>query len=153
MTASTRAMAILDTVSKLAAEYRELTGKPLGVTGEVAEYHAARLLGLELVGARTPGHDATRVVDGKIEKIQIKGRVLLPDAKPGQRLGTIKQDADADRVVVVLLNQWFQPTQILEADMGIVRERLARPGSKARARGALGLAEFRRFAKVVWRRD
>ncbi len=44
----------------LAAEYYRLTSKPLGVTGEVAEYVAAELLGLALAPARTAGYDAVR---------------------------------------------------------------------------------------------
>jgi hypothetical protein len=32
-----------------ATEYYRLTGKPLGVTGEVAEYVAAEILGLTLI--------------------------------------------------------------------------------------------------------
>jgi len=44
---------ILADVKKLATEYYDLTGKPLGVTGEIAEFDAAEKLGLELAGART----------------------------------------------------------------------------------------------------
>lgn len=44
-----RVREILAAVKPLAAEYYRLTGKPLGVTGEVAEYVAAEILGLELV--------------------------------------------------------------------------------------------------------
>jgi hypothetical protein len=40
-------MEILRETKKLAQEYRTLTGKPLGITG-VAEYEAARILGVEL---------------------------------------------------------------------------------------------------------
>jgi len=53
-----RIMEILDDAKKLAQEYRTLTGKPLGVTGEIAEYEAARILGLELTPARQAGYDA-----------------------------------------------------------------------------------------------
>src|SRR5271166_5200400 len=48
---------ILAKVKPLAAEYYRLTGKPLGVTGEVAEYVAAQLLGLQLAPPRTKGYD------------------------------------------------------------------------------------------------
>ena len=37
---------------KLAERYRRVTGRPLGITGEVAEYEAAHLLNLELAAAR-----------------------------------------------------------------------------------------------------
>jgi hypothetical protein len=55
-----RVREILAAVKPLAAEYYQLTGKPLGVTGEVAEYVAAEILGLELVPPRTRGYDAIR---------------------------------------------------------------------------------------------
>ena len=51
---------ILAEVKVLEAEYYQLTGKPLGVTGEVAEFEAADKLRLKLAGPRTKGYDATR---------------------------------------------------------------------------------------------
>ena len=148
-----RVVEILQEVRALAKEFRDLTGKPLGVTGEVAEYHAARLLGLTLCGARTVGYDAMRQCNGKMQRVQIKGRVLLPDSKPGQRLGTIKPDAPCDTVVLVLMDEALDVTEILEAEMADVRARLAVPGSRARERGSLGLSEFRRMARQVWPND
>jgi hypothetical protein len=68
--AATRVREILAAVKRLAVEYYRLTGKPLGVTGEVAEYVAAETLGLNLVPPRTTGYDALR----GSERIQIKGR-------------------------------------------------------------------------------
>lgn len=38
-------MEILGEAKRLAQQYRSVTGKPLGITGEVAEYEAARILG------------------------------------------------------------------------------------------------------------
>lgn len=55
---------VLSQAERLAHRYRALTGKPLGVTGEVAEFEAARILGLELAEARTAGYDAIRSVAG-----------------------------------------------------------------------------------------
>lgn len=56
-----RVRAILAQVRPLAAKYYRLTGKPLGVTGEIAEFVAAETLGLELAPPRTAGYDALRV--------------------------------------------------------------------------------------------
>ena len=56
-TEAQRVRDILATVKPLAAECYQLTGKPLGITGEVAEYVAAELLGLELAPPRTKGYD------------------------------------------------------------------------------------------------
>lgn len=64
-----RVCEILLTVKPLAAEYYRLTGKPLGVTGEIEEYTAAEILNLKLTAARTVGYDALRGT----ERIQIKG--------------------------------------------------------------------------------
>ena len=41
---------ILSNIKALAVEYYQLTGKPLGVTGDVAEYVVAQTLGLDFVG-------------------------------------------------------------------------------------------------------
>jgi hypothetical protein len=46
-------------VKELAKRYFALTGRPLSVTSEIAEYEASRLLGLELAPVRQPGWDAT----------------------------------------------------------------------------------------------
>ena len=75
-----RVREILAAVKPLAAEYYQLTNKPLGVTGEVAECVAAELLGLELAPPRTPGYDATRHTDKGPQRIQIKGRAYGEDA-------------------------------------------------------------------------
>ena len=41
-----------------APQYRRLTGKPLGITREVAEYEGPRLLGVALWVAPQPGYEA-----------------------------------------------------------------------------------------------
>lgn len=142
-----RVREILAAVKPLAAEYYKLTKKPLGVTGEVAEYIAAETLGLTLAAARTTGYDALR--GG--ERIQIKGRAYGDDAKPGQRISRIKVDAPCDTVLLVLLdNATLDPREMWEAPFSSVVARLVRPGSKARERGALGVAEFKQIARRVW---
>lgn len=90
---------------KLAKEYRQLTGKPLGITGEVGELIAADLLHLELTVARNPGYDAIGP-DGR--RIQIKSRCILPNSKPGQRVGGIRLNHDFDTVLLVLMNEDFE---------------------------------------------
>ncbi len=59
MMASHNLLEVLNGVKVLAREYYELTGRPLGVTAEIAEYEAARLLKLTLSPARQAGYDAT----------------------------------------------------------------------------------------------
>jgi len=146
-------MQILAQAKKLARRYRTLTGKPLGVTGEVAEFEAARLLGLELVPPRQAGYDAIRIENGKQVTLQIKGRCILPGSKPGQRIGTIDVEKPFDAVLLVLMDDALDATAIYEADRESVLAALAAPGSKARnERGALGVGKFKSIGRLVWSR-
>ena len=110
---------VIRDVKRLAIEYRRLTGgRPLGITGEVAEYEAARLLRLELAAVRQSGFDATS--DGT--RFQIKGRCILEDAKPGQRLGGIKLEKEWDAVLLVMVASADQirlvQVALLDQDVG-----------------------------------
>jgi hypothetical protein len=142
---------LLTTARELARQYRELTGKPLGITGEVAEFEAARLLGLQLAPARQDGYDATETVCSITRRLQIKGRCLTPGANRGQRIGTIQSDKPWDAVLLVLLDLEYRAIAIWEADRESVLTALAVPGSKARnERGALSIAKFKQIGKVRW---
>jgi hypothetical protein len=148
-----RVIAILRDAKSLAREYYRLTGKPLGITGEVAEYEAARLLGVDLTAARQAGYDATEHRNNVTRRLQIKGRCLLPNCKPGQRLGSIDITKEWDAVLLVLLDEDFEATAIYEADRSAVIEALTAPGSKARnERGALSISKFRSIARPRWRK-
>ena len=142
-----RVREILATVKPLAAEYYRLTGKPLGVTREVAEYVASELLRIKLVPARTEGHDALR---GK-ERIQIKGRAYGEKSR-SQRISKITLDASCDTVLLVLLdNRTLEALEIWEARYCDVCECLKKPGSKARARGSLAVSTFKGIACRIWK--
>lgn len=144
-------MRILCEAKHLAQQYRALTGKPLGITGEVAEYEAARLLDLRLTAARQAGYDAIENRDGKEHRLQIKGRCQLPGCKPGQRMGAIDVTKDFDGVLLVLLDGNFEATAIYEADREAVLNAIAVPGSKARnERGALPISKFKSIGKRRW---
>lgn len=142
---------LLAQAKSLGQRYRVLTGKPLGITGEVAEYEAARLLGLHLVEARQAGYDAIRIKNGTKEYIQIKGRVLLPTSRSGQRIGKIDITKKFDYVLMVLMDEHFDTTAIYEADRKAVIEALTKPGSIARnERGALSVSKFRSIGQQIW---
>jgi hypothetical protein len=147
-------MIVLGEAKSLARRYRNLTGRPLGVTGEVAEYEAARLLNLNLAPARMAGYDATEQLNGTTRRLQIKGRCLLPNCKPGQRLGSIDVTKDWDAVLMVLLDENLDAISIYEAPRNQVLAALAEPGSKARnERGALGVNKFKAIAVKRWERN
>jgi hypothetical protein len=144
---------ILREAKTLAQRYRALTGKPLGITGEVAEYEAARTLRIELTPARQAGYDAIEKENGRVRRLQIKGRCVLSN-NPGQRLGSIDTKKEWDAILMVLLDENFDAFEIHEAPRAAVLAALAAPGSKARnERGALSVSKFKRIGKVRWQRD
>ncbi len=96
MTSSKEVFDLLRQVKLLAREYYELTEKPLGVTGEIAEYEAARILKVQLAPARQAGYDAIRKVKGREQLLQIKGRRLIPTSKASQRVGGINLNKEWD---------------------------------------------------------
>ncbi len=142
---------VLNDAKILAQEYKKLTGKPIGITGEVAEFTAAQLLNLELADARQSGYDAISRRNGKEIKIQIKGRSLPDKANPGTRIGSIRLDKEWDVVILVLLDEDLEPMEIYEADRASVTEALVAPGSKARnERGSLVISKFKSIGIKVW---
>jgi len=138
----------IEAAKAAARRYRELTGKPLGITGEVGEVLAARLLGLELADARQAGYDAVGS-DGR--RVQIKSRCVLPKAKPGLRLGSIRLDHEWDTVALILMDQDFEPLEVYEAVRSAVKRELLRPGSESRnERGALSVSKFKAIGELRW---
>lgn len=140
---------LLETARGIAIEYKQLTRKPLGITGEYGEYIAAELLNLKLLKARSPGYDA---IDSNDRKIQIKARVMNPGTPRNvQRIGGIRFGHEWDCVVLVLLSKDYEPQAIYEADRAAVVEALTKPGSKARnERGALAIGQFKRIGRLRW---
>jgi len=135
----------------VAKRYRQLTGKPLGITGEIGEVVAADLLGLELAVARQAGYDALGK-DGR--RIQVKARCILPSSKRSQQVGTIRLDQEWDTVALILMNEDFEALSIYEATRPAIEAALEAPGSKARnERGSLAISKFKSIATRVWPED
>ena len=88
---SPRVLEILAEAKALAAEYYRLTGRPLGVTGEMAEFESARHLGLDLAADRQSEYDSIRREAGRDERLQSEdGRfgdrcAAISVAKPSAR--------------------------------------------------------------------
>jgi hypothetical protein len=139
---------VIAQVKQLAIEYRRLTGRPLGITGEVGEYEAARLLNLKLAPARQPGYDG---MGPNGQRFQIKTRCLLKGSKASQQVGGIKLNNDWDATLLVLLDDDLNPIEIWEAQRDAVTRELERPGSRARnERGALDVRKFISIAERAW---
>lgn len=140
---------LLSDAKAVARQYRKLMKRPLGITGELAEFEVARLLGYELCDARQEGYDAIAPRDGA--RIQIKGR-CIPRGDFRGRVGSISLEKDWDRVALVILDGDMEPMVIWEADRAAVADALTRPGSRARnERGQLAVPQFKAIAKEVWR--
>ena len=140
---------ILGRAKQAAIDYYCLTDKPLGITGEVGEYEAARLLGLTLADARTRGYDAT---DPAGCRYQTKTRTLSQAGRQrSQQIGRIKVDNEWDVVLLVVLDEHFQPKEIWKAEREPVVAAPMKPGSKARnERGALSTSKFKQIGERVW---
>lgn len=145
---------VLRDAKVLARRFYRLTGKPLGITGEVAEYEAARILGLDLHCARQAGYDATEIRNGCSVRIQIKGRCVKNPAKLVGRLGSLDLAKPFDIVLLVLLDADFNAFAMYEASRDAVVTALTKPGSKARnERGALGIRQFMAISSKRWLRS
>lgn len=140
---------ILEQAKSLAIRYKNLTGKPLGITGEIAEFSAAKELNLKLAKAREKGYDATNIVKKKEKKIQIKGRCIVNKSFKG-RLGSISLKSEWDSVLLVLFNNDYEIIGMYEAKRNAVVKAINKPGSKARnERGQLNIKDFIDISKKV----
>lgn len=151
MDKATELSQLLGDAKRVAKRYKELTGRPLGVTGEVGEYEAARLLGLEFAAVRTAGYDLIRALPGgQKQRLQVKARVLDSERSSG-RVGSIDIEKDFDAVLLVMLNNDLDAFAIYEAPRDKVVAAIKRPGSKSRnERHALGVQQFLALAQRIW---
>jgi hypothetical protein len=135
---------------RIAAEYRRATGKSLGISSEIARHDACRLLNLEAVESSC-GYDAVELGKSPQEKIQIKGRVIFDATKTGLRVGQLKLEQEWDAVVLVLLDDSFDTTEIYRADRQTIMEALEESVSATRSkRGAMSVNRFKRISTLVW---
>lgn len=139
---------------RLASEFRRSTGQSLPVSGEIARYDAARLLDLTLCEARSGGVDA--IGNGRREgcRIQVKARMLTQEKKTGARLGQLNINGDWDSVVLVIMDDDYEPTEIYEAERDVVSDAVSASANTKRAnRGALSIAKFKNIGELVWTRE
>ena len=143
---------LLIEAKRIAQRFYQLTGKPLGISGEIAEHEAARLLGLVLAPPREAAIDAYLHKDGKTQSIQIKGRAVSATRRYIGRVSKIKLEPKFDAVVLVLLDKSsFDTLEIWRAEYEDIKNRLIAPGSKSRnERGSLGISQFKTVAKKIW---
>ncbi len=145
---------LISEARRLAAEYRKATGQSLGISAEIARHDVARLLGLELVPPHAPGgYDAIGKGRWDGKRVQIKGRAIFDEAKMGQRIGQLKVNQEWDLVMLVLMDEDFEPYEIYEAGREEIAEVLDESSSKRAKRGALSVARFKLIGRLVWTRE
>lgn len=137
---------------KLAAEYRKTTGQSLGVSVEIALYDVASLMSLELVEPGTKGYDAVGTGEREGQRILIKGRAIFDESKQGQRIGQLKQDKEWDSVMLLIMDEDYEPVEIYEADRDVLEDHFRKSHSKNN-KGAISIAKFRIIGTPVWTRE
>lgn len=138
----------------LAAEYRRTMGRPLpGISNEIAEHDAVRLLKLEAVSkdGEPVSWDAVDPADGK--RIQIKSRTIFDETKGGERIGQLKMNQEWDAVVLVLMDEDYMPYEIYQAERGQLEEYASKSSSSRAKRGALSVARFKIIGRLRWDRE
>jgi len=138
---------------KLAAQYRVATGKPLGISSEIAVHDVIRLMDLQPAENPQAGYDAIGTGEREGRRVQIKGRTISDEAKTNQRIGQIKVDQQWDSVMLILMNEQYEPLEIYEAQREQILEAVANTSSKRRNRGALSVAKFKHLGQLVWSAD
>ncbi|AKH19013.1 hypothetical protein [Sedimenticola thiotaurini] len=144
---------LISQARQLAAEYRRTMGKPLpGISNEIALHDAIRLLKLTPVDASVGGYDAVDPARDGL-RIQIKSRTIFDESKTGQRIGQIKAEQPWDSVVLVLMDDNYEPYEIYEADRDDLLEFMEKSSSSRAKRGALSVARFKMIGRLAWSRD
>ena len=138
---------LLQQAKEIAVAYYRLTGKPLGITGEIGESVAAEKMGLSLSVARQVVYDA---IDQNGRKIQIKSRVVGNPAKITGRVGATKVANEWDCVQLVIMTRDYEAVSIHEAGRESIIDAIGKSGSRARQKGALSIAEFQRLGTNIW---
>ena len=144
--------ALMNQTRRLAKEYRQAMGRPLAVSNELAVYDAARLLQLDIAADNEAGYDAIGKEGERAGKrYQIKARAIFDESKSGQRIGQVKMDKEWDSVLLIIMDDNYEPREIYEASREVLNEALDESKESKRAkRGAMSLAKFKIIGELVW---
>lgn len=132
---------LIDQIAALAVLYRQRFRKSLGVTAEVGEYKAAKLLNLKLEeGNINRGFDAR---DDKKKRVQIKTRVYV---RKSERTGLFSKHP-FDYALLVLLSDKYEVLKIYKAE----RKRILKEIQKQRySKPSLSIGKFTAIGKLVY---
>jgi hypothetical protein len=139
---------------RVAAAYRRTTGRALtGVSAEICQHDAARLLDLELCQPPVVGYDAVGRGARAGKRIQIKGRAIFDESRGGHRIGQLKLEQEWDSVLLVLMDENFDPFEIHEAERTDILRNLEQSAGRRSKRGAMSVARFKNLGRLVWTRE
>ncbi|MCW8931963.1 MAG: hypothetical protein OQL19_17225 [Gammaproteobacteria bacterium] len=147
---------LMQQARQLAANYRRATGKTLaGVSGELSTYDAIRLLNLapapDQIGYEAIGTEESG--DLHNDRVQIKGRTIFSNSKSTYRIGQLKMEQNWDSVVLVLLDDDYEPFEIFEIDRETLADNIIDQQSKKAKKGAMTVARFKKIATLAWSRE
>ena len=132
---------LIANIISLSLEYKKRFGKSLGVTGEVGEYKASRLLKLKRApGNINKGFDA---IDPKGNKVQIKTRIF---SRNSERTSAFT-NFGFDYALLVLLSDKYEITEIRKARCRDIQEKI---DSQSYKRPALTIGDFKKLSKLIY---
>ncbi|HEC18976.1 MAG TPA: hypothetical protein ENI97_06490 [Gammaproteobacteria bacterium] len=138
---------------KLAADYRRATGQALGISSEIATHDVIRLMHLVPAEPGAGGYDAIGTGPREGKYIQIKGRTIFSDKKGSQRIGQIKVEQDWDSIMLILMDENYEPREIYEAEREAIMTAAGEGSEKRAKRGAMSVAKFKAIGTLVWSAD
>ena len=132
---------LIDNIISLAIRYRQRFGKSLGITSEIGEYKASKLLKLDRAqGNINKGFDA---VDSEGKKVQIKSRIC---SRNKGRTG-IFNNYDFDYAVLVLMSENYEVTDIYKLGKQEIKEEIDR---QHYTKSSLSINKFTDIADQVY---
>ena len=132
---------LIENIIGFSLEYNRRFGKSLGITGEVGEYKASRLLNLKRAqGNINKGFDA---IDTQGKKVQIKTRIY---SRNSERTSAFT-NFGFDYALLVLLSDKYEITEIYKARCKDIQEKIANQSYK---KPALSIRDFKRISKPIY---
>ena len=138
---------IIEAIIPLAVRWKKATDRSLGITGEVGEHLACKLMGWSLAVHLQAGWDAT---DTQGNRIQIKSRVLQNDRDLSPTMGTLDLRKEWDQAALVVMNDHFQVQAIWLAEGQAARvsqDKCRNPRGEAKG---LAIKAFKKISRQVW---
>ena len=79
---------------------------------------------------------------------------MFDDKKTGQRIGQLKIEQEWDSIMMVMMDEQYEPVEIREAEREDIIEAIkVSEESKRSKRGAMSVAKFKNISRLVWTRE